>query len=99
MYVIDGGISKPYQKKTGIAGYTLMYNSHHVALAEHVSYSHIRDNMGAYTPKIYETEKLIPRMLIKDTDEGEKIRARIEVLKELLEVIDKGKNISNKINS
>ena len=52
--------------------------------------------MGAYTPKIYETEKLIPRMLIKDTDEGEKIRARIEVLKELLEVIDKGKNISNK---
>ena len=38
-------------------------------------------------------------MLIKDTDEGEKIRARIEVLKELLEVIDKGKNISNKINS
>ena len=91
LYVIDGGISKPYQKKTGIAGYTLMYNSHHIALAEHLSYTNIRDNMGSYTPKIYETEKLIPRMLIKDTDEGEKIKIRIEVLKELLEVIDEGK--------
>lgn len=93
LYVIDGGISKPYQKKTGIAGYTLMYNSHHIALAEHVSYSNIRDNMGSYTPKIYETEKLIPRMLIKDTDEGQKIRDRILVLEELLEVFDRGKNL------
>lgn len=93
LYVIDGGISKPYQKKTGIAGYTLMYNSHHIALAEHVSYSNMREDMGGYTPKIYETEKLIPRMLIKDTDKGEKIRARIEVLEELLQVFDKGKNI------
>ncbi len=96
LYVIDGGISKPYQKKTGIAGYTLMYNSHHIALAEHLSYTNIRDNMGSYTPKIYETEKLIPRMLIKDTDEGETIRTRIEVLKETLNLIDNGKNISNK---
>lgn len=93
LYVIDGGISKPYQKKTGIAGYTLMYNSHHIALAEHVSYSNIRDNMGSYTPKIYETEKLIPRMLIKDTDEGERIRDRIQVLEELLDVFDRGRNI------
>ena len=99
LYVIDGGISKPYQKKTGIAGYTLMYNSHHIALAEHLSYSNIRDNMGSYTPKIYETEKLVPRMLIKDTDEGEKIKSRIEVLKEVLEVFDNGKNISNKLKS
>lgn len=91
LYVIDGGISKPYQKKTGIAGYTLMYNSHHIALAEHVSYKNIRDNMGSYTPKIYETEKLIPRMLIKDTDEGEKIRERILVLEELLEIFDRTK--------
>lgn len=95
LYVIDGGISKPYQKKTGIAGYTLMYNSHHIALAEHLSYSNIRDNMGSYTPKIHETEKLIPRMLIKDTDEGENIRTRISVLEELLEVFDEGKSLKN----
>ena len=35
LYVIDGGLSKAYQSKTGIAGYTLIYNSHHLALAEH----------------------------------------------------------------
>ena len=35
LYVIDGGISKAYRTRTGIAGYTLIYNSHHIALAEH----------------------------------------------------------------
>lgn len=89
LYVIDGGISKPYQKKTGIAGYTLMYNSHHLALAEHLSYSNIENNMGSYTPKIFETEKLIPRMLLKDTDEGEKIKDKISILEEVLELFDK----------
>lgn len=90
LYVIDGGISKPYQKKTGIAGYTLMFNSHHVALAEHKNYPTISNNMGSYTPQIVETEKMIPRMLIKDTDEGCKIREKIEILEELLKAFDKG---------
>lgn len=90
LYVIDGGISKPYQKKTGIAGYTLMFNSHHIALAEHKNFPTIRNNMGAYTPKIIETEKMIPRMLIKDTDSGKDIRDRIEVLEELLNAYELG---------
>lgn len=34
LFVIDGGLSKAYQKYTGIAGYTLIYNSNHLALAE-----------------------------------------------------------------
>ena len=34
-FVIDGGFSKPYQEKTGIAGYTLIYNSFGVQLVEH----------------------------------------------------------------
>ncbi len=33
--VIDGGFSKPYQKVTGIAGYTLMYNSYGLNLTAH----------------------------------------------------------------
>ena len=37
-FVIDGGFSKPYQKKTGIAGYTLIYNSHGIQLVEHESF-------------------------------------------------------------
>ena len=35
LFVIDGGISKAYQKATGIAGYTLIYDSHSLNLAEH----------------------------------------------------------------
>ena len=35
LFIIDGGISKTYHEKTGIAGYTLIFNSHHLALAEH----------------------------------------------------------------
>ena len=38
IYVIDGGISKAYQKTTGIAGYTLIYNSRGMMLAEHKPY-------------------------------------------------------------
>lgn len=66
LYVIDGGISKPYQAKTGIAGYTLMFNSHHVALAEHKSYESITDKVSSYTPNIKEVEILLPRMLKKE---------------------------------
>ncbi|MDE7298224.1 MAG: fructose-1,6-bisphosphatase, partial [Lachnospiraceae bacterium] len=35
LFVIDGGISKAYQKATGIAGYTLIYDCHSLSLAEH----------------------------------------------------------------
>lgn len=88
LYVIDGGISKPYQKKTGIAGYSLMFNSHHLALAEHKNFPTIRNNMGSYTPKLIETERMHPRMLIKDTDQGKKTMEKIEILEELLENYD-----------
>ena len=35
LFIIDGGLSKAYQSRTGIAGYTLIYNSNHLGLAEH----------------------------------------------------------------
>lgn len=88
LYVIDGGIAKPYQKQTGIAGYTLMFNSHHLALAEHKNYPAIKNDLGSYTPQIVETEKMIPRMLIKDTDQGQEIIDKIAVLEELLSLYD-----------
>lgn len=74
LYIIDGGISKPYQKKTGIAGYTLIFNSHHMALAEHRSFSQIKNDIGNYIPKIFIIEKMKERLLIKDTDYGNKLR-------------------------
>ena len=88
LYVIDGGISKPYQAKTGIAGYTLVFNSHSVSLAEHSNYESITDEVSSYKPNIREVEVLHPRMLIKDTDEGKTIQERINVLEKLLKNYD-----------
>lgn len=88
LYVIDGGISKPYQAKTGIAGYTLVYNSHAVSLAEHRSYESITEGVNSYRPNIKEVEVLHPRMLLKDTDQGRELKERIEVLEYLLKNYD-----------
>ena len=88
LYVIDGGISKPYQAKTGIAGYTLVFNSHHVALAEHKSYESITNKVSSYTPNIKEVEIMNPRMLRKDTDKGKAKEKRIKLLEEFLELYD-----------
>lgn len=38
LFLIDGGISKAYYGRTGIGGYTLISNSHHMVLAEHRPY-------------------------------------------------------------
>ncbi len=35
LLIIDGGFSKAYQKTTGIAGYTLIYNSYGLRLVTH----------------------------------------------------------------
>ena len=35
VFVIDGGFSRAYQKQTGIAGYTLIYNSYGMILSAH----------------------------------------------------------------
>lgn len=35
LIIIDGGICKAYQKVTGIAGYTLVYNSYGLKLIAH----------------------------------------------------------------
>ncbi len=90
MYVIDGGISKAYQPTTGIAGYTLMYNSHYLALAEHSNYEVMQSVHGAYTPKLYITERFPQRLLVKDTDDGPEIEEKIKDLSNLLDAYKQG---------
>ena len=80
LYIIDGGLSKAYQKTTGIAGYTLIYNSNHLALAEHKPFDPNREN----TPKVHITETLTARMRVADTDLGREMAERIQDLKELV---------------
>ena len=80
LFVIDGGLSKSYQPKTGIAGYTLIFNSHHLALAEHKPFDRDHEN----TPKVTIVEKMKKRVMVADTDTGKELAAKIADLKELV---------------
>ena len=61
LFVIDGGISKAYQKATGIAGYTLIYDSHSLNLAEHKPFI---AGESEHTPEIHMVERLDRRELL-----------------------------------
>lgn len=87
LFVIDGGISKAYQKATGIAGYTLIYDSHSLNLAEHKPFIAGESEL---TPEIRMVERLDRRANICDTDQGEAIQERINDLKELLNAYRSG---------
>lgn len=86
LYIIDGGLSKAYQSKTGIAGYTLIYNSNHLALAEHKPFLPGKEN----TPRVTIVEKMKTRVMVGDTDLGRELAARIEDLKELVNAYREG---------
>ncbi|WP_037373211.1 fructose-bisphosphatase class III [Anaerovorax odorimutans] len=87
VFVIDGGFAKPYQKKTGIAGYSLIYNSYGFILASHEPFesAHIaveqeKDIHSTMVAK----EDITERILIKSTDTGKMIQEKIDNLKKLL---------------
>ena len=85
--IIDGGLSKSYQKTTGIAGYTLIYNSYGLMLAEHEPFNSRIDAIvketDLHSSKVV-VEK-VDRKRIKDTDIGIKLQDEIEDLYKLLE--------------
>ena len=86
LFVIDGGISKAYRVKTGIAGYTLIYDSHSLQLAEHRS-----SENGVYkTPDIKIVEKLSRRFNVSDTDQGTELLEKAEDLKRLIRAYKSG---------
>lgn len=86
LYIIDGGLSKAYQSKTGIAGYTLIHNSRHLALAEHKPFCPGKEN----TPRVTIVEKMKRRIMVGDTDLGRELTEKIEDLKELISAYRKG---------
>ena len=93
LIVIDGGMSKAYQKQTGIAGYTFIFNSRYMALAEHKPYSPLKKDgtQEFHTPAIRTVRTLQKRMLIKDTDLGEELQQEVRELKELVKAYRTGK--------
>ena len=86
-FVIDGGFSKPYQEKTGIAGYTLIYNSHGIQLVEHESFES-REQAILSGSDIHSRTLLQDfsgrRIRIKDTDKGKELLEQIHSLEQLL---------------
>lgn len=93
LIVIDGGMSKAYQKQTGIAGYTFIFNSRFMALAEHKPYSPLKKDgtQEFHTPVIRTVKTLEKRMLIKDTDIGEELQKEADELKALVRAYRTGR--------
>lgn len=93
LLIIDGGFSRAYQKTTGIAGYTLIYNSNDITLASHTSFDSkekvILEDSDMISSHIV-VEKKETRMRVKDTDNGKNIRSQIDDLKELLVAYRRG---------
>ncbi len=88
LIVIDGGLTKAYQKLTGIAGYTLISNSVGLYLAEHepfISREDIIRNSNEIISKNDTIEMYRQRMFVKDTDKGKQLLNRIEELNSLLD--------------
>ena len=85
--VIDGGFSKPYQAKTGIAGYTLIYNSHRMELVAHSPFQG-REESARTGADIQNTTLLLDfsdrRLHVKDTNRGKDHAAQVEDLQKIL---------------
>lgn len=86
LMVIDGGFCKDYHERTGIAGYTLIYNSHGMRIKAHHPfesvYKALRENKDIDSDsQIVDTAT--ERILVKDTDNGKKIKENIHDLEML----------------
>jgi fructose-1,6-bisphosphatase-3 len=91
--VIDGGFSKAYQGVTGIAGYTLIFNSQGMALVSHGTFKSTEDaikNGADIVGSLEIIEKRADRLLVRDSDEGKKLAIEIDDLKELFEMYSEG---------
>lgn len=87
LFIIDGGFSRAYQPTTGIAGYTLIYNSHYMRLAAHEPFSGtknaIKNNKDILNATIV-SEELDHRLKISEVDRGKKLQKEIDHLENLL---------------
>lgn len=93
LIVIDGGFSKPYQRETGLAGYTLIYNSYGLKLVSHQPFQNVSKAI-ADCIDIHSSTRIVKRVLerkkVRDTDIGIKLDAQICDLYELLKAYRKG---------
>ena len=92
LLIIDGGLSKSYQKTTGIAGYTLRYSSHGLTLVAHEPFTS-RENAIINETDLHSEIQIVEkveRKKIKDTDKGIELMGQIADLQKLLEAYKSG---------
>ena len=93
LLIIDGGFSKAYHNKTGIAGYTLVCNSRGLRLVAHEYFESARAaviNESDILSDFIDVETFARRKLVADTDTGREIKENIFFLEELLEAYREG---------
>ncbi len=91
--VIDGGFSKAYRKVTGIAGYTLIYNSYGLILSAHQPFTSAEAAVSQETDIVSNRVAVrytLKRRLVGDTDNGRALKERIGELRQLLDAYRKG---------
>lgn len=93
LIVIDGGFCKAYHTRTGIAGYTLIYNSHGMRIMSHQAFEDTKtallENRDIQSSSdVFETE--LARVMVRDTDYGQKISNQIYDLTLLLNAYRQG---------
>ena len=93
LIVIDGGFCKAYQPTSGIAGYTLIYNSHAFRIVAHQPFvgreRAIRENYDiSSSDNLF--ERMEVRRKIQETDTGAELQKRIDDLHLLLQAYRDG---------
>lgn len=91
MLVIDGGMARPYQKVTGIAGYTLIDNSFQIYLVAHHPFTTKEEAIKNYrdiipSKRVVKTRDV--RLKIDDTDVGRELRAQELELRKKCQLIE-----------
>mgnify|MGYP003299297181 CR=1 FL=1 len=90
LIVIDGGFAKSYRASTGVAGYTLTYNSHGLVLSANKPFvskaEAIESGVDIRTDLILK-EDVAYRKTVADTDIGKRLKVEIEDLKVLVKKI------------
>ena len=93
LVVIDGGFCRAYQKTTGIAGYTLIANSHCMRLMSHQPFTTTQDALKKdrdIMSQSFQFAMYPERLLVRDTDNGRRLQERMDDLKDLLNACREG---------
>lgn len=100
LIIIDGGICKAYRKTTGIAGYTLIFNSKKLRLVSHEAMDDVNEiieNNKDVVPVSNVFEIQPERIKVGDTDIGKEIKEKLNGLETLLNAYNNGVIVQNPV--